>query len=38
MATAPEKKIKIKDSNKIDEKSKESIIFLSFISKIDRMH
>lgn len=30
--------IKKKDSNKIDQKSKESIIFLSFISKIDRMH
>lgn len=29
---------KMKDSNKIDQKSKESIIFLSFISKIDRMH
>lgn len=35
MATATGKK---KDSNKIDQKSKESIIFLSFISKIDRMH
>lgn len=29
---------KKKDLNKIDQKSKESIIFLSFISKIDRMH